>query len=254
MLLWPQTVASQSAGTSVIEVVVLDQSARPLRNVLVQLKMDADQLAIINTDATGHAVFVQLRAGRYEITAQLEGFELGRAHDLIVSQAGPISVELALIPRLSRRESLEVRGTATPLEGGAASPVGITAQTAKALPNRPATVADALPMIPGVVREPGGGLVISASPEHRTALIVNSADVTDPATGQFGLTVPVDSVEALNVYQTPYLGEFGKFTAGVVSVETRRGSDQWKWELNDRYRNSAFAATTSAGSRTQRRD
>ena len=59
------------------------------------------------------------------------------------------------------------------------------------------------------------------------------ADVTDPGTGQFGLTVPIDSVEMLNVYQTPYLAEFGRFTAGLVSVETRRGGDKWKWELND---------------------
>ena len=62
---------------------------------------------------------------------------------------------------------------------------------------------------------------------------MNSADVTDPATGQFGLTVPIDSVEAMNVYQAPYLAEFGRFTAGLVTVETRRGGDQWKWELND---------------------
>jgi len=81
--------------------------------------------------------------------------------------------------------------------------------------------------------EPGGALRISDSPENRSALIVNSADVTDPATGQFGLTIPIDSVETLNVYQTPYLSEYGRFTAGLVSVETRRGGDKWKWELND---------------------
>ncbi|MES1258127.1 MAG: hypothetical protein ABUS51_06840, partial [Acidobacteriota bacterium] len=101
------------------------------------------------------------------------------------------------------------------------------------LPGRPATVADALPLVPGVVRQPGGGLVMSAAGEHRSALIVNSADVTDPATGQFGLTVPIDIVESLNVYQTPFLAEFGRFSAGVVSVETRRGGEKWKWDLND---------------------
>ena len=47
------------------------------------------------------------------------------------------------------------------------------------------------------------------------------------------MTVPIDSVDTLNVFQTPFLAEYGRFTAGLVSVETRRGSDQWKWELND---------------------
>src|ERR1035441_4692419 len=95
------------------------------------------------------------------------------------------------------------------------------------LPGRPPTVTEALPLLPGVVRVPGGGLVMSAAGEHRSALMVNSADVTDPATGQFGLTVPIDSVETMNVYQTAFLAEYGRFTAGLVSVATRRGGDKW---------------------------
>src|SRR5207249_10663063 len=136
-------------------------------------------------------------------------------------------------PSLTRRESVDVKDHATAIEQGTTSRSSVPPQIAKELPNRAATVVEALPLLPGVVREPGGGLLISASSEHRSALIVNSADVTDPATGQFGLTVPIDSVETLNVYQTAYLAEYGRFTAGLVSVETRRGGDKWKWELND---------------------
>ncbi len=112
-------------------------------------------------------------------------------------------------------------------------PTQIASSLARDLPGHPATVADVLPLAPGVIRSPSGDLQISAAGEHRSALIVNSADVTDPATGQFGLTVPIDSVENINVYQTPFLAEFGRFTAGVVSVETRRGGEKWKWEIND---------------------
>jgi outer membrane receptor for ferrienterochelin and colicin len=84
-----------------------------------------------------------------------------------------------------------------------------------------------------VIRDPGGALSISAGAEHRAAMVVNSTDVTDPATGQFGLTVPIDSVEAIHVYQTPFLAEYGRFTSGLVAVDTRRGGEKWKWELND---------------------
>ena len=45
--------------------------------------------------------------------------------------------------------------------------------------------------------------------------------------------MPIDSVESLNFYQTSFLAEYGRFSAGLVSVETRRGGDKWKWELND---------------------
>ena len=129
---------------------------------------------------------------------------------------------------------MDVSATAAPVEQGAsASAATLTPQATNDLPNRPATVADALPLLPGVLRDPGGSLSISASAEHRAAMVVNSTDVTDPATGQFGLTVPIDSVEAIHVYQTPFLAEYGRFTSGLVSVDTRRGGEKWKWELND---------------------
>src|SRR5206468_9269238 len=129
--------------------------------------------------------------------------------------------------------SIDVKDAANPIEQGATLPATVSGRIARELPSRPATVADALPLIPGVVREPGGGLRISDSAEHRSALIVNSADVTDPATGQFGITVPMDSVQTMNVYQTAFLAEYGRFTAGLGSVETKRGGDKWKRELND---------------------
>jgi hypothetical protein len=72
-----------------------------------------------------------------------------------------------------------------PVEQGGSSTESLPPQSVRELPGRPATVADALPLVPGVVRRPGGGLVISGSGEHRSAMIVNSADVTDPAYGYF---------------------------------------------------------------------
>jgi hypothetical protein len=95
-------------------------------------------------------------------------------------------------------------------------------------------------------------LNISAAGEHRSALIVNSADVTDPATGQFGLTVPIDIVQTMNVYQTPFLAEYGNFSAGLVSVETRRGGEQWKWELNDPFPDFAIRSYHLRGLRAIR--
>jgi hypothetical protein len=40
-------------------------------------------------------------------------------------------------------------------------------------------------------------------------------------------------VAVVNVYKSPFLAEFGRFSAGVVAVDTRRGGDQWRYELND---------------------
>jgi hypothetical protein len=218
----------QGAASS-LDVLVVDVSNRPVLGVRIELKAGGELVASIQTDEKGRAEFRGLKPARYELDALKDGFEPIQKANLEL----PASVELTLTPALARKESVEVKGTAAPLEKGASAPNEIPAQTVKELPGRPPTVVDALPLLPGVVRSPGGGLVMSAAGEHRSALIVNSADVTDPATGQFGLTVPIDSVETINVYQTAFLAEFGRFTAGLVSVETRRGGEQWKWELSD---------------------
>jgi hypothetical protein len=225
--------SAPAPGELTIDVAIVDQSGQPVPDVQVQLRTGQEAIPPAGTDASGHARFTALRSGLYEVTAAKEGFEPARKGDLDLSKAGSISVELTMIPSLARHDSVEVQGTVSPVEQGATTSTELQAKTAKALPSRPATVADALPLIPGVVRNAEGRLQISGSGEHRSALIVNSADVTDPATGLFGLTVPIDSVETMNVLQTPFLAEYGRFTAGLVSVETRRGGDKWKWELND---------------------
>jgi hypothetical protein len=234
IILWCRLAAfgAPPAGVN-IDVTVLDPANQPIGGVLVQLMTGTTMAGQAETDPKGHVKFSDLKAGYFDLAAGKQGYIAVEKRGIDLVEEGYSSIELTLNPAMARKESIEVKETITPVEAGASSPETVRAQEARELPGRPATVADALPLTPGVVREPGGGIRISAAAEHRSSLIVNSADVTDPATGQFGLTVPIDSVEVINVYQTPYLAEYGRFTAGLVSVETRRGGDKWKWELND---------------------
>ncbi|MGO9241510.1 MAG: carboxypeptidase regulatory-like domain-containing protein [Bryobacteraceae bacterium] len=223
--------AQQREGAK-ISVTLLDPSHLSVPGAQLQLKLDGGVVAAATTDENGHAALSGLKPGRYAISVAKEGFQPLIRPDLVLEAGASLEVELTLAPQ-AHKESIEVRDTATAVEAGSAPPSTVQAQTARDLPSRPATVSDALPLIPGIVRTPGGGLQLSGSGENRSALIVNSADVTDPATGGFGLTVPIDSVESLNFYQTSFLAEYGRFSAGLVSVETRRGGEKWKWELND---------------------
>jgi hypothetical protein len=216
-----------------VEVSVTGPANEPVPGARLQLKSGGAAVASAVTDASGHASFAAVPPGRYQIAGEKEGFEPAQQVAIEVSEHGPASIDFRMVPALARHESIQVTDKAAPVEEGGSPPKEVPMDLAKELPGRPPTVADALPLIPGVVRAPNGGLSLSAAGEHRSAMIVNSADVTDPATGQFGLTVPIDSVEKLDVYQAPFLAEYGRFTAGLVSVETRRGGDKWKWELND---------------------
>jgi hypothetical protein len=227
---WLLAATGLAAG---LDVVTTDPGKQAIPGVEIRLNIGADLLYSAHTGTDGRAHFQNLKPAHYDLTAIKEGLETVHKSDLDLSGEATIAVDLTLVPALARSDSIEVKASSTPIQQAPSSANQLPTQGVKELPGRPATVTDALPLVPGVVRRPGGGLVISATGEHRSALVVNSADVTDPATGQFGLTVPIDVVETLNVYQTPFLAEYGRFTAGVVSVETRRGGDKWKWELND---------------------
>jgi hypothetical protein len=130
-------------------------------------------------------------------------------------------------------QSVDVKADDTPANKGSSPPQTMEREQAKSLPQRPATITDALPKLPGVVRAPNGELTIAGASEQHSALLVNFVDTTDPATGLFGLTIPVDSVESVNVMSSPFLTQYGNFSAGVVSAVTRPGGDKWNFELND---------------------
>ncbi len=222
--------AGAAAAGPGISVTVVDSQNQPISGAQVELTTGTTTVASVQTDAQGRAAFQNLSSAHYQLKAFKSGFDPAGEPDLNLTTS---SIEISLVLAETRKDSVEVRDTVTAVDQTASTPTTLPAAIAKNLPSRPATVADALPLIPGIARQPGGGLQLSGSGEHRSALIVNSADVTDPATGQFGLTVPIDKVETMNYYQTPFLAEFGRFTAGLVSVETKRGGDKWKWDLND---------------------
>lgn len=227
--------AAQARAGATVRVTAHDEAEQAVAAVVVELKRGGTIVTKTTTDEKGVVEFTNVAPGTYEVVISKEGLETLNQTDVTVS-AGQQQIEInfTVVPKVNLTDTVNVKaGAETPIEKAASVPNELPRATVKELPGKPATVSDALPLVPGVVRSPEGEIKISGQGEHRSALIVNSADVTDPATGQFGVTVPVDSVETINVFKTPYLAQYGRFTAGVVSVETRRGGDKWDFEIND---------------------
>lgn len=143
-------------------------------------------------------------------------------------------MQIIMSKTITREDTVTVQSQAdAPLATAQSSESKLPVTEAIRSPLRPVTLIDSLPLVPGVIRTPDGRVKIAGADEQHSALIVNSVDVTDPATGDFGLSVPIDSIETVKVMQSPYLAQYGNFTAGVVSAETRRGGDKWAYGLND---------------------
>lgn len=235
-IITPAQQASQPGQSSLIRIITQDEADNPIPGVTVQIKRDNGIVSETVTDEKGQATATNLAPGKYEIVVSKEGFETRAQQEVALTAAGAVEVKFALVPKIALSDKVDISASASAaltIEQTASVATELQASQVRNLPSKPTTVSDALPLVPGVIRSPQGEIKISGSGENRSAFIVNSADVTDPATGQFGMTVPVDSVQTINVFKTPYLAQYGRFTAGVVSVETKRGGDKWNFELND---------------------
>jgi hypothetical protein len=152
----------------------------------------------------------------------------------VVDTRSTSELEIKLTPAPQAEESINVQATNEDIREQTSSPGAVLKpEEANESPLRPLTLTDALPLVPGVVLAPNGQTQIAGAGEMHSALVVDSVDTVDPATGRFGLSVPIDVVDSLHVLTSPYLAQYGRFTAGVVTAETRPGGNKWHYDLND---------------------
>lgn len=218
-----------------VGVAVLDEKSQPLANATVELWQQNKLVITTSTDAKGKASLIVPKAGSYMLSVKKSGFFKSDSVLEVTTTTTPEELEVVLSPAVVNQEKITVSGTASNpvVETASAPSTSIAPTQAKQVPSRPATLADVLPLIPGIVRGSDGSVRIAGYGENHSALLINSVDVTDPATGEFGLTVPIDSVDTVSVSEMPYLAQYGRFTAGVVTAETKRGGDKWEYSLND---------------------
>jgi hypothetical protein len=222
---------AQSCLPGELHVFVKDSQEAPIFGAQVRVGSDSREIGTHATPSMGLADFSDVPCGSWTVRAVKEGFE-DTIHTVEIAGAGVVEVSLTLLPQI-KRSSMDVTDTPPPVEQSSSQNYQLHPTEVKTLPTNPGTVGDTLPLVPGVVRSPTGELIIDGSGEQRSSLVVNQSDVTDPATGRFGQTVPVDSIESVNVLNTPFLAQYGRFTQSVVAVETRRGGDKWHADLND---------------------
>lgn len=224
-------VTAQSRPEASVVVSVHTLAGELMPGVTVRLDEGKPGERAVTTEASGVAQFRDVATGKHTLNISASGFD-ELTTEVSVEPPGDNRVDATMSP--AHTDSITIQGIIeTPLEEANPAAATLERQQVSALPDRPRTVTDALPLVPGVVRLPNGQLRLSGSGEHRSAMLVNSASAADPATGQFGATLPIDSISTMNVLSSPFLAEYGGFTSNVVAVETRRGGEKWHFELND---------------------
>jgi len=181
------------------------------------------------TDDSGHFVFSDLPHGRCTVKLVDPQFE---QTDTVVEITADRETEVEILAHVREvREKVTVTADQKQVDTTTSDTAAqaISQETLQSAPLISERFQDALPLLPGVVRGPDGLINIKGARASQSGTLVNSSSAVDPVTGEGAISLPLEAVASVKVLDNPFSAEYGQFAGGVTEVETRSGTDQWKY-------------------------
>lgn len=214
----------------VVQSVQADGQKSPAAGVSVRIAAKAGSKAQETfTDDEGRFTFIDLDPGDYVLTIESPGFETySKTYQVMSGVATTVGIDIKIA---ASSDTVVVKaedpGALMKTETSTVNVLGM--QTLRNAPLVSESFQDALPLLPGVVRGPDGLLNLNGARTGQSGLLVNSTNVTDPATGNFAISVPLEAIQSVTVLSSPYSAEYGKFTGAVAAISTRSGGDKFRF-------------------------
>jgi hypothetical protein len=219
---------------SKLAVNVTDENGVAIAAAHVSLQL-TPQLAALrcDTDFSGRCQFAGIPAGDYQLRVEKPGFY---ALVLPVIHVGVTSdVDVRLSPQREVREEMNV------VE---APPAIDPAQTASQEQLSGLNIIDipyastrdyrnVLNYIPGVVEDASGQPHVAGGETYQTMALLDGFNVTQPANGLLLVRLSTDAFRLVEVESSRIPAEYGKASAGVLSMNTLSGDDRYRLTVTD---------------------
>jgi hypothetical protein len=198
-----QVLVADSKGDSVVP------GAQILLNGPVNLQTESD--------ANGQYNFPSVIPGTYTIQAAAPGLEVQQSVSINPGETIAVSLQLQLV-----KTTTDVTVTGNSADADIATTNQTVEQkTIDDAPNSDQKFEALLPLVPGVVRGPDGRINMKGARNTQSGALVNSANVTDPASGGAAINLPIDVVSSVQVVSNPFDPQYGRFTGALSTVETK---------------------------------
>ena len=171
------------------------------------------------SDTNGAFSFPSVAPGTYVIQANAPGLEGQLSVTVDPGQVAEVAVKLELAATTS---SITVSANAPDADITTATQT-VEEKTIADAPNSDQRFETLLPLVPGVVEGPDGRINMKGVRNTQSGALVNSANVTDPATGGPAINLPIDVVSSVQVVSNPFDPQYGRFTGALSKVETKTG-------------------------------
>src|SRR6266508_761840 len=217
------------------------------------------------TDGQGLYSFPKLPVGRYDVTMQLDGFKPQRHVGIQVDADSALQIA-ATLQLGEQSETVTVSINAVRVDT-VSTQIGevVRAQTMTTLSLNGRSYTDLLSIQPGVVPAttiqsnsvimagvtgpiaPSGELnpgIVSVSGQRETAngFYVNGSDVQERMNGGTGVVPNLDSIEEFRLLTNNFDPEYGNYNGGIVNVITKSGSDRFRGNAFEFFRDTNLDA------------
>ena len=217
--------------------------------------IETSQRLITSSDQEGRYRFPYLRIGPYDVNVEAPGFTaVNKQLTITVGQA----LELPL--------TLEVAGVSAQVHVGSEVPLIETVRTQLTETIRPREIHD-LPLngrnyldlallVPGVSPTntgsnqrfaetsavAGQGISVAGQRNLYNSFIIDGVSANDDAADLAGSYYSEEVIDQFQVVTSGGIAEFGRASGGVVNILTRSGTNQWRGNMYDFFRNQRFDA------------
>ncbi|HWR34572.1 MAG TPA: TonB-dependent receptor [Clostridia bacterium] len=184
------------------------------------------------TDPAGNCRFAA-PAGSYEVLVTKVGHYQAVLRDVRPSDTGQLRVTLAHTQEI--KESVQV--TASPPAVDAQQVAAARSLDSTQIVNIPFPVTrdirQALPFIPGVMRDRLGQIHLAGAETYQTLTVLDGFVISDPATGELNTRFSTDAVRAIDVQDSRYSAQFGPASGGVTAFTSISGDDRFRFSATN---------------------
>jgi len=201
------------------------------------------------SNQAGDFVIQRVPPGIYTVTVTQQGFETAVANslELVIDQKLVVDFEL----KVGKTSTVETVTAEAPLLQTESVETGavIGTQQILDLPLLGRNFLQLSYLAPGVISGEGGNtlnLSVNGQREFANSVLIDGVEATANRNNDTNLTPSVDAVEEFKISTSDYSAQFGRAAGGVISIQTKSGTNRFHGSVYEFYRPSATAAENYA--------
>ena len=193
------------------------------------------------TDDNGEFLFAELAPGRYDITAQKQGFGPVKKTGLevVIGRVTNVTIEMKY-----GGETVVVEGERKTVDTEAV--VKGNTFTKDYLNRIPSgrSYQGVVGATAGIALSDGGNPLSGGAAGNENTFLLDGVNVTDPVTGTFGSNFNFDAIDEIQVLTGAFDPEYGEALGAVVSIVTESGGNTMKFAARADYSNGNWGPKT----------